>query len=409
MKIYSNKNVFDAATERVELLFKEFNNVVVGFSGGKDSTVVLNLCLNVAEKLNRLPLPVLFIDQEAEWKGTIDYIEKVMYDPRVKPMWFQMPMVITNNASSYNRYSYCWDENEKDKWIHDKNEISIKENKYGTDRFHDLFQKIFAVEFKNEKSCYIAGVRTEESPKRFVALTHALTYKWITWGTVLSKKNQHYTFYPIYDWSYSDVWKYINSNGYEYNKIYDELYRHGVSLNEMRISNLHHETAIQSLILVQEIEPETWNKIAARIDGASSIKHIKRNSFVCPKELPKMFTNWEEYAYHLAENIIQEDKYKEMLYRKLDKDKKLYSQGKIYTAYWKTVINTILSSDWDFTKYQNWMIMGDVDTYRRFKKNPLGTNKEKNVWLSAMLKSTKFLHSEEILTIQNYFLNEGHI
>ena len=228
-----------------------------------------------------------------------------------------MPMVITNNASSYNRYSYCWNEKEKDKWIHPQDEMSLKENKYGTERFHNLFEKIFAVEFKNQKSCYLAGVRTEESPKRFVALTEAVTYKWITWGKVLNKKYEHYTFYPIYDWSYTDVWKYINENGIEYNKVYDGMYQHGTTVRDMRISNLHHETAIQALLLVQEIEPQTWNKIVDRIDGASSIKHIKLNSFTCPKELPYMFADWEEYAYYLAENIIQEDKYRKQLFSKL--------------------------------------------------------------------------------------------
>ena len=182
MRILLKDNVKDAAYERVERLFNEFENVVVGFSGGKDSTCVLNIALDVAEKLNRLPLAVLFVDQEAEWEGTIKYVNEVMNDKRVKPYWFQMPMVITNNASSYNRYSYCWEEGKEDEWIHPKSDISIKENIYGTDRFHDLFGKIFNVEFGDKKSCYLSGVRTEESPKRYVALTHNLTYKEITWG-----------------------------------------------------------------------------------------------------------------------------------------------------------------------------------------------------------------------------------
>ena len=126
MKIYNNENVLEAALYRIRYLFDEFPNVIVGFSGGKDSTATLNLALQVAAEKNRLPLKVLFIDQEAEWQGTIDYVTKVMTDDRVEPMWYQMPMVITNNASSYNRYSYCWDEKEKDHWIHDKHPLSIK-------------------------------------------------------------------------------------------------------------------------------------------------------------------------------------------------------------------------------------------------------------------------------------------
>lgn len=45
MKILSNKNVFDAALERINYLFDEFPNVVAGISGGKDSTVIFELTL----------------------------------------------------------------------------------------------------------------------------------------------------------------------------------------------------------------------------------------------------------------------------------------------------------------------------------------------------------------------------
>ena len=391
MKIYSNKSVLDEGLNRIRYLFDEFENVVVGFSGGKDSTVTLNISLQVAEEKNRLPLKVIFIDQEAEWQGTVDYVEKVMSDPRIEPMWFQMPMVITNNASSYNRYSYCWNEAEKENWIHPHNKISIKINKYGTERFHNLFEKIFEVEFKGQKSCYLAGVRTEEAPKRFVALTEAKTYKWITWGKVLNKKLEHYTFYPLYDWSYTDVWKYIHENNIKYNKVYDEMYRHGVKINDMRISNLHHETAIQSLLLVQEIEPQTWNKIANRIDGASSIKHIKKNSFTCPKELPFMFKDWEEYAFHLADNLIQEEKNKSLLLKKIDSKKTIYNGDNIKDSFWKVIINTILSSDWDFTKFVNWETAAGY-SYRKFKTGRIDNN---------ILKDKKCFTQEELNYINN--------
>ena len=397
MKIYNKQSVLEKGLERIRYLFDEFENVVVGFSGGKDSTVVLNLALQVAKEKNRLPLSVMFIDQEAEWQGTIDYVNYVFSNPDIKPYWYQMPMVITNNASSYERYSYCWDEENKDKWIHPKSEMSIKENKYGTDRFHDLFEKIFKVEFANQKSCYIAGVRTEESPKRYVALTHGITYKWITWGKTLNKNLEHYTFYPIYDWSYTDVWKYIHDNNIKYNEVYNEMYRHGVKVNDMRISNLHHETAIQALLLVQEIEPETWLKIVDRIDGANTIKHIKKNSFVCPKELPYMFKDWEEYALHLAKNIVQEDIYRDQLMKKINDLRELYSgNDMIVRGFWTTIINTILSSDWDFTKLKNWEINGDAYTYRKFRK---GKRDKK------MLNGTKYMSKEQIQELINDIQN----
>ena len=125
--------------------------------------------------------------------------------------------------------------------------------------------------------------------------------------------------------------------------------------------------------MVQEIEPQTWNKIANRIDGASSIKHIKRNSFTCPAELPFMFENWKEYALYLAENIIQDKKNYELLMRRLQskssKTSEIFHESfndVLYKQFWKTVINTILSSDWDFTKLANFAMKPDMVSPRLY-------------------------------------------
>mgnify|MGYP003674957716 FL=1 len=140
MKIYRKINVFDEALNRVRFLFEEFDNVVVGFSGGKDSTVVLNLALKIAEEKNRLPLKVMFIDQEAEWQNVIDYMHTVMEDKRVEPMWFQMPFKIFNATSNQSQWITAW---EKDgEHMRPQVDYAIKENKYGTDRFYDLFNAI---------------------------------------------------------------------------------------------------------------------------------------------------------------------------------------------------------------------------------------------------------------------------
>lgn len=368
MKIYKQQTVVEAARARIRYLFQEFPNVVVGFSGGKDSTVCFHLTREIAEELGRLPVKVLWIDQEAEWQGTVDICTQILTREDVTPYWFQMPMVITNNANSTERYAYCWRPEDAGQWIYPKHPVSIKENTYGTDRFHKLFRAIFAKEFPSEKTCYISGVRTQENPKRYVGLTHAPTYKWVTWGKILDKRRQHFSFYPIYDWEHSDVWKYIFEQQIPYNTVYDAYYRFGMPLQEMRISNLHHETAIQSLTFVQEIEPETWARVAARIYGANTIKHLQKNAFTCPKQYPPMFHSWEDYGYYLAEHLIPEEQYKQQLYRQIAKKKALYNGEKIRPKFWKIIINTILSADWDFTKLCNFERRPATHIYRKWKK-----------------------------------------
>lgn len=293
MKIHLKETVYEAALNRIRYLFDEFENVIVGISGGKDSTVIYNLAMMVAKEKNRLPLNVLFLDQEAEWQTVIDHIRTIMTSPDVKPYWLQIPIKLFNATSTTEQWLQCWKEG--DEWIRPKEEISIKENIYGTDRFAQIFPAFIKHEFAGRRACYLAGMRCEESPTRYITLTTLAKYKGITYGNKLnSKSDLHYTFYPLYDWSYLDVWKAIHDNGWKYCRLYDYMYQYGVPLGRMRISNVHHETAVYSLYFLQEVEPDTWDKITKRISGISTAGQMKHSAFAV-KDLPFMFADWKEY------------------------------------------------------------------------------------------------------------------
>ena len=351
MKLYKNTTVFDEALIRINWLFDEFEDIAVGFSGGKDSTVVLNLCLKVAEERNRLPLTVMFIDQEAEWQHTIDYMKTVMYDPRVNPRWYQMPMRIFNATSQTDHWLQCWDPKDKDLWIHEQEPIAITENVYGTDRFHDLFPAIAKVEYPDKPFCYIAGMRADENPKRYVSLTTHAVYKWATWGTTLNKSKKHYTMYPIYDWASSDIWKAITNNGWDFNRIYEQMYGYGIPLRQMRVSNLHHETAIHSLFHLQEIEPKTWNKMTKRLAGIDTAGKMGKDDFIM-RELPFMFKDWREYRDYLLENLITDPEYKKIFAKAFARHDEIYEDyfgQKLY----ETHVSTLLCQDFSLTKLSN--------------------------------------------------------
>ena len=52
-KVYLEKNVLDAAFERLEIIFNSFDNIYFSVSGGKDSSVMVQLANMVAKKLNK--------------------------------------------------------------------------------------------------------------------------------------------------------------------------------------------------------------------------------------------------------------------------------------------------------------------------------------------------------------------
>lgn len=374
MKVFKNQNVYEAALDRIRYLFDEFPNVVVAFSGGKDSTVILNMALKVAEEKNRLPISVVFIDQEAEWQNVINYVEDIMYDKRVIPYWLQIPIKLFNSTSTTEEWLITWEQGKK--WMREQNPISIKENKYDTDRFSKLFDKVIEVEFNDKKTALLGGVRAEESPRRALAMTQQATYQDITYGKVFNKKLEHYVFYPLYDWSYTDIWKAIHDNNWKYCKIYDYMYQYGYSILDMRVSNLHHETAFKQLFFLQEIEADTWVKLTDRIKGINTAGQMKGEAFRI-KEIPYMFSSWVEYRNYLCDNLISDETIKEKFYKYFKKIDATYKHKWIMDRANKVCVNAILSNDYHSTTIDNFERNGEAQGYRRFLKgtvNPLYYN-----------------------------------
>lgn len=301
------ENVFDQALNRIRWLFDEFEQVVVSYSWWKDSQIILELALIVAEERN-VDLPVIFIDQEAERWTTIEMVEKTMSRKRVVPYRFQVPFKIENWASFDSPYLHVRDPEKEWERIRPKVDISIKENVYDFERWTwNMFANIFNHHFGDKKHANLWGMRIEESPNRQLALTSDLTYKRVTrWSRNWEPKDSnHYTFHPIYDWSYLDVWKAIHDNWRDYNKLYDYQYRYWIKVRAMRVSSLHHETALAQLFYLPEVDMDLYNRLTKRLSGISTANNLKEDLKM--KKLPFMFSSWGEYRDYLLEHLVSEE------------------------------------------------------------------------------------------------------
>ena len=232
MKVYSKKSVYEKSLERIEWVFNEFKgHIVVGCSGGKDSTVVMELALEVVRKLKSsgvLPkdyrLKVMWLDQEVEWTRTRKYIEDIAKNRQdeIELYWIQCYFNLGHNGSldEVNKLN-CWDTNFNgtycqplseyayDKlYIDDKNyPVSITElNKhrklvndrwvydndfnyinYNPNSFYKIFEDIYSWINGGKSYAVLQGVKASESPKRSLELTHQLGYKGITWSCTSGK------------------------------------------------------------------------------------------------------------------------------------------------------------------------------------------------------------------------------
>lgn len=342
VRVYLNQNVYDAALERINWIFDEFQNVIVNISGGKDSTVVRNLALKVAEERGRLPLKVFHIDLEDEWNVITQHLRDIYADRRIEPLWLQIPLKKNINAAAAgNPNFYAWEPGVQ--WVREKETYAITENVYGVERYEDVFVAFDRYHYHGVPTARIAGVRAEESPARRMGLTSYETYKGVTWGNKHGGKDMHFTFYPIYDWSYTDVWKAIHDNSWPYCPIYDWQYQHGVPIQNMRVSGVLHETAVRSLFYMQEIEPDTWNILTRRANGVNSAGQLQ-SGFKRPEKLPFMFKDWREYRDYLLENLITNEKERAVFRRMHELNDARYEDVALEDLY-KKEIDAMLEND----------------------------------------------------------------
>ncbi len=284
-------------------------------SGGKDSTTVFHIASVVAKERGRLPLKVFWLDQEAEWRGTVDYMKTIMYRPDVQPFWFQIPFRLTSSLSHTNDFFNAWDPAIPELWIHEQDPISIKtnpltmprESKKGLKSQWDYIQQNihpFCGVAGKQHVGVLVGLRMVESPVRRLQFTAGYaSYKNIKWSRKLMAGNTR-TFWPIYDFADRDVWICIARNDLPYNRVYDGFFRYGLPRPRMRVSSLIHEiSSLHDIPVLQEIEPATYDRFLRRIPGVSSVSHIARD--MIPTTLPAVFASWHEYRDYLLEHLIE--------------------------------------------------------------------------------------------------------
>lgn len=359
--------VFDAALDRIRWLYDEFGaeRIVVGSSGGKDSTAVVELALIVARERDALPLKVAWLDQECEFEATVRYQRWMADRPEIDFRWYQIPFRLSNSTNLDNPWLNVWGEGEE--WVRDKEPDAIVENTFRkpdgsvVDRFGQLLSET-GVEAGGIK---MTGIRAEESPARRLSTTFSTSYKWLTWSVGMSsmsgQETDCYRFQPIYDWKYSDVWKAIHDNGWKYNTHYDSLYRHGISTRNMRVSNYHHESALESLTFLQEIEPQTWERATRRLAGISTYGQLGKDQY--PESLPYMFKSWHEYMEHLIENLAPERS--KPIFRAYYPRLLASCKGESEADICRQIVNSIIGNDLDATHVHNFEIGSDRRKYER--------------------------------------------
>lgn len=254
-----NCNVVEATERRVYETFKNNKNVCLSFSGGKDSICMSDIVIRTMQKygISFSRLMVIFFDEEAIYPD----VEEIVLEWRSKFMslgakfyWFCLPIKHYNccNKLENDESFICWEPGKESVWVRRMPKFAI--------RNHTLFRMGMSYQVFGEKIFkdipQMVGLRMSESLQRRAAIS------------VITKSS---FVYPIYDWKDSDIWLYIQRTGLKIPVTYIYLYKVGVALNKLRISQFFSIDTIKTLPKVLEFYPNLYERILAREPNADLV------------------------------------------------------------------------------------------------------------------------------------------
>ena len=311
-------NVYEQTQVRLGKIFDSFDNVYVSFSGGKDSSLLLFLCIDYIRKhCPGRKLGVFHMDYEVQYNETLRFVDEVLSSNQDILEVFRVcvPFKVSTCTSMHQRYWRPWDEEMKDGWVREmpKGAYTGKDFPFFGNRMWDYdFQRSFTRwhhELKKAKrTCCVVGIRTQESLVRWRTINQRDSFRFRGWKWARRVEPRIYNAYPIYDWLTTDIWTANGKFHYPYNHLYDLYYQAGVPLEKQRVASPFISEARSTLSLYRVIDPDMWGRMINRVNGVNFTAIYGTTTAVGFRQqvrLPKGYS-WEEYMRFLLSTLPKE-------------------------------------------------------------------------------------------------------
>ena len=312
-------NVYEASQKRLAYLFGEFENILVSFSGGKDSGVLLNLVIDYAKEHDLLhKVSVVHLDYEAQYQMTTDYVEETFQYLSTLPLkhlhWLCLPVYAQCACRIDAGFWIPWEKSKKDIWVRempthpyvineDNCQFKISEEDYEIPK--DYFR--WFVE-ENGRTVSLIGIRIDESLDRRVMINAVegviKKYDNKKWIIDNAQHELLYSAYPIYDWKTEDIWVYNARFNKPYNRLYDIFYQAGLTVDKMRVASPFNDAGVHNIRLYQVIDPKNWGKMVGRVHGANFAGIYGGTTLMGWRRITKPIGHtWKSYCYFLLDTL----------------------------------------------------------------------------------------------------------
>ncbi len=284
-------DVVTAAERRVLESFNKHKYISMSFSGGKDSICMGDIVIKTMQKYNIdfSRLIVVFYDEE----GIYPDFEQIVLEWRslflslgAKFYWFCLPIKHYNccNRLENDESFICWEPGKEDLWIRPMPKFAIRHHK---DFYPGMTYQVFS---KNlfQDIYQMVGLRVYESVQRRQSIAGQSKSKFL---------------YPIYDWRDNDVWLYIERNNLKFPETYLYLYKTGVPVNKLRISQFFSIDTIKTLPKVLEFYPNLFEKIVRREPNADLVMLYWETDMFRSSRQDDTFNIEKDYRITLREEL----------------------------------------------------------------------------------------------------------
>jgi len=263
LRKYIDTDVVTEAKKRLAHVYDMFDNVVLMFSGGKDSSAVLELMRQYQEEHDLGPVEAIFSDEEVLPYSNIAFLEEIRHEPWLNLHWQCYKRIDERYILGSFRSHVRWDENDHElmrpipEWAETLADFGLSTDLIvGPDSGVNM-DDLNASRYKGSVA-FLTGIRASESLVRYRSVVNKLNENYIC-RIEGNARSQVRLAKVIYDWEENDVLKFLKESNFPLCSFYDAQELAGSSL---RIGPPL-GGASKRIGLLKEMEPEFYEQILA--------------------------------------------------------------------------------------------------------------------------------------------------